>query len=1149
MSNVNRKRIAVALLAVVFTLCLGLAGIKPVAPTYGEGENLATNAGKWVLDRSNWEAYTWWNDPDSTVIDENGIMLTDWRKSAANGGSQLINSAALSYFGTVNPGDRVTMVFEGKLEFDAENELLSQGDSEAFKLNFLTVRKEFAEKGKDDLIRLQMDDYNYKMEQGAEIVSDWAGIELAKTYGTEGAVVTNIMKHNSNKVERSAGEGTLVSESKDFFDEMEHTLVIETAAGETGVTYTVFIDGEVFNTATVENADMLGETCISMGMLPAYAQDNMQTKEGNYFHIKSFTVEAADTGFEGDYVAIDAENNWLQYEQNWIRSQDEADGIGSVAFNNDDTVTLSNYYRENFYGAYLKYGEKIAANKTYSVAFNLSATGENNMAVFFKNKSTASAQYQLPPNDYWGTDDVGLGIELKDGQLTVNRYWKQLGMAWWQTEDSIRKTVGNINLADGKDHRLDVTVEDTETGIIMDVALDSVLLAEDLVVEETLLLGEGSFGVLAWNNQAEPNGSICTIKGVGVYELDGTPIAPKVPEGLGYNPIADEYNQLRNIDQWNLYGKMTAGDEGLSVTDWNSLNQWEAVADAAALSTNLSSIDQNGLTYSMAINAAFDGDDDHLYLYVMNTAAGKGAQASDPFNYVSWVAGDKSIVLDFTKERLTISKYEFTTAWYAGTVELGKVPVALADGEDHRIDIKLEAGADAVSMTVYADGDRLYTGSLKDVGYENIVGKIGFSFSENTLAENTNDKAVIKAVAWKDSAGVYCDVTPSEPWTAPVIAPESNLADSEFSWNADRSKVVFSDDGGFVVENFSASAHAAAVVNVDTASSFKISAKLRMEGFTSTDLEEGIQINLKNYKNDPQASDAIPWNSKQLSYTVFLGVNSSLRTNYEDGTFTYGTGISVIKYKSYSTGLGFPNAYVQNVACDSILDGEDHWLEIYCLDYVNPDNAKQVGVRIQVYVDGVRYIDFVDYDTEIIEDGITYKWANYEREGAVGFFASTNTNTGDRRVFVSEFGVEDYDGEEVNAWLATTEPDYPLTAKKFTPVTAYDVNENVFIGINSLFDNPGNYTLNFECNLGKVENGVWKYTPDAEGHYTVVITASTEDLSKSAECRFEFDVEGESEPEKPSDGDGNDCAGCQSGAVGLGLVFLAAGAIALKLRK
>ena len=55
------------------------------------------------------------------------------------------------------------------------------------------------------------------------------------------------MKHNSNKVERSAGEGTLVSESKDFFDEMEHTLVIETAAGETGVTYTVFIDGEVFN--------------------------------------------------------------------------------------------------------------------------------------------------------------------------------------------------------------------------------------------------------------------------------------------------------------------------------------------------------------------------------------------------------------------------------------------------------------------------------------------------------------------------------------------------------------------------------------------------------------------------------------------------------------------------------------------------------------------------------------------------------------------------------------------------------------------------------------------------------------------------------------------------------------------------------------
>ena len=58
MSNVNRKRIAVALLAVVFTLCLGLAGIKPVAPTYGEGENLATNAGKWVLDRSNWEAYT-----------------------------------------------------------------------------------------------------------------------------------------------------------------------------------------------------------------------------------------------------------------------------------------------------------------------------------------------------------------------------------------------------------------------------------------------------------------------------------------------------------------------------------------------------------------------------------------------------------------------------------------------------------------------------------------------------------------------------------------------------------------------------------------------------------------------------------------------------------------------------------------------------------------------------------------------------------------------------------------------------------------------------------------------------------------------------------------------------------------------------------
>ena len=343
-----------------------------------------------------------------------------------------------------------------------------------------------------------------------------------------------------------------------------------------------------------------------------------------------------------------------------------------------------------------------------------------------------------------------------------------------------------------------------------------------------------------------------------------------------------------------------------------------------------------------------------------------------------------------------------------------------------------------------------------------------------------------------------------EPYNK-TVAEENNLAVSKYDWLTDNvasGLVEIDETDGMTFKNFNLGSSVYALYQTNKFNEFKYSmyAKLNLtrpseKGFSYTHDYSNLYVSFQINSTTPIASTACPWNGNKANFSIcFENLQGVAKTDlYLNESFV---------------GMGANRKIVAGTTNINWNDGEYHWFEFtFTNDTVEEEHRGQTrvvtGKRFKFYFDGALSLEYFQRDVDIMTittgDYEDYSFTN--TSGYVGFWPSSdfpggvNFDETDCYVNVKTVEITSLDNGNETPYAKCPVPDFPLTAKTYSPAASYETGLDIEIKLDQLFSYEGDeqvtYTATCDGNpVGSFRNGYWVWCPSESGEYIVQITAN-----------------------------------------------------------
>lgn len=1067
-------------------------------------QNLALDSGNFALDISNQGGYPFYNlsgeGNDDVVFSESGVTLKNMRYES----NTTWNPIWLWGKKPVSGSAEYEIVFNGSF---------GNGNAKSNESLIVILNSDILTQSQFEGIRQRPWEWAgttdfQKFERG--IILELGLSDMASDVKVSTCTLRSYNTVATDLVRSDADGGSVMTaglaDSPNFFTGEDHVLKIVTTATDSGVQLKVTVDDvHLICNQTIAGAAFAGLGNFVIGAQGDGSGTDYAADSADYLKFKKVEVESGaeptveENGFE---LEIPDEYNMLQNQELWTL------GSGSY-FNNNGELVLTNNEKQIDFGTYAEFNTPIESGKVYSVIFQSESEWPDetvinaHLEIFVNNKSTKAGLDRMIPSK-WHIGDDSFDLSMANNYTFLTHYLQETGL-WHPATSTISPLpyIGGVNLWDNKEHRLDfATFEGVgEQPPRLVIYLDGFQFATATAPRGSAFDGTGTLGFYVRNNSAEnPRTVMTTLKSVAVSNITGDNyvyVEPETPPVAVVIEPENDYNQLVNEKLW----KGTAPSSGALTLSGGT---------GTLLNRDLSS------DASLSTVFKFSGTADNASLARIHFKNKTGKTDLSAFT-----AQDQALYLEISKNAVSLWEKVGTGA----AVKLIDKTCGLLDGNKHNVTVRGFETAKGTVIDIYVDNLHFGTADYSS-GISSVFSKVG-GYAAYSFAGG--GKLDVACVAVKTQQGLYEYVFASEDWEKPSVESQYNLT-SLNNWVYPALYTEFDDDK-IVIKDYSTGSqdtpkNVAAVIKDNVASEFDLVMDFKFEAEFVAGETSFFAVTFKNYNGHTTFQSGVPWYVAGIPYVLSFGqwIDTSQPC------------IELARMEAYGAGT-LLNGVIDRVPYPALSEGKNMVLELSVRDYIDPDTVGKTGVRITVYIDGVKLIDAIDWDTVYTDAvGVEHDWEVFGLKGKIGLWAfcvDDNIPTAAaNKITVDTLSVTGYDSGTADNWKKIDRIT-ALKALTFVPDGPYDINETVRIGLTLLYENPAYLDVVHEVSMGEIFNGVWSYKPDRTGNFTVQLSVWTTDYSDSCEVTFEFTVEGEAETDpEPSD------EGCSSAAFGGGTALL-----------